>query len=275
MGYYYFEFKNHQGFDGYVSRLTSRNNLTGSYEGSIYKKTIEDRDEYSAKILDYVSGYLSDKISADFVNKNQDLQKEIYAILSHNDVFNNVGNTEVINVTFLPAEDVMHFAFKKDPVTHRGISDLAKGLIPAKLYACLYLSDTIGKMTRGQDKRVYYIKQNVETNISQTMLNVLSQIKKSNMNLRQIESMNNVLNLIGRYNDYFIPVGQNGESPIQFEVMQGQDINTDTELLDRLQDSAIGDIVPRELVNTIEGVDFAMQITSTNLQFLRKEDNPL
>ena len=270
LGYYYFEFKNHQGFDGYVSRLTSRNNLTGSYEGSIYKKTIEDRDEYSAKILDYVSGYLSDKISADFVNKNQDLQKEIYAILSHNDVFNNVGNTEVINVTFLPAEDVMHFAFKKDPVTHRGISDLAKGLIPAKLYACLYLSDTIGKMTRGQDKRVYYIKQNVETNISQTMLNVLSQIKKSNMNLRQIESMNNVLNLIGRYNDYFIPVGQNGESPIQFEVMQGQDINTDTELLDRLQDSAIGDIVPRELVNTIEGVDFAMQITSTNLQFLRK-----
>ena len=270
LGYYYFEFKNHQGFDGYVSRLTSRNNLTGSYEGSIYKKTIEDRDEYSAKILDYVSGYLSDKISADFVNKNQDLQKEIYAILSHNDVFNNVSNTEVINVTFLPAEDVMHFAFKKDPVTHRGISDLAKGLIPAKLYACLYLSDTIGKMTRGQDKRVYYIKQNVETNISQTMLNVLSQIKKSNMNLRQIESMNNVLNLIGRYNDYFIPVGQNGESPIQFEVMQGQDINTDTELLDRLQDSAISDVVPRELVNTIEGVDFAMQITSTNLQFLRK-----
>ena len=90
------------------------------------------------------------------------------------------------------------------------------------------------------------------------------------MNLRQIESMNNVLNLIGRFNDYFIPVGQNGDAPIQFEIMQGQDINTDNELLDRLEEASASDIVPRELINSMQNVDFAMQITSTNLQFLRK-----
>ena len=110
----------------------------------------------------------------------------------------------------------------------------------------------------------------METNISQTLLNVINQIKKSNMGMRQIESMNNVLNLVGRFNDYVIPVGQNGDSPIQFEVMQGQQIETNTELLDRLYNLSVGSIVPRELINAMENLDFAAQITSTNIQFLRK-----
>lgn len=270
LGYYYFEFKSTTaGFNEFSTRLSSRTNMVGD-NCAIHKKSQEDMDDYAAKLLNYISGYLSEKIDADFINKNQNLQKEIYSLLKHNDVFNDVSTAEIIKITFLPAEDVIHFAFEKDPDTHRGISDLAKGLIPAKLWACLYLSDSIGTMTRGQDKRVYYVKQNVETNISQTLLNVISQIKKSNFGLRQIETMNNVLNLVGRFNDYVIPVGQSGESPIQFEVMQGQQIETNTDLLDRLFDQAISGIVPRELLNTVEGIDFASQITATNIQFIRK-----
>ena len=274
LGYYYFEFKNNrEGFDEYTTRLSSRTNMVGDCNCAIHRKNQEDGTDYTSKLLNYISGYLSDKIDASFVNKNHDLQKEIYSLLKHNDVFNDVSTAEIIKITFLPAEDVIHFAFNKDPLTHRGISDLINGLIPAKLWACLYLSDVIGTMTRGQDKRVYYVKQNVETNISQTLLNVISQIKKSNFGLRQIETMNNVLNLVGRFNDYVIPVGQSGESPIQFEVMQGQDIETNTDLLDRLFDEAISGIVPRELLDTAKGIDFAAQITSTNIQFIRKVYN--
>lgn len=274
LGYYYFEFKNNRaGFDQYTTRLSSRTNMVGDCNCAIHKKQQEDGVDYTTRLLNYISGYLSDKIDASFVNKNHDLQKEIYSLLKHNDVFNDVSTDEIIKVTFLPAEDVIHFAFEKDPITHRGISDLIHGLIPAKLWACLYLSDVIGTMTRGQDKRVYYVKQNVETNISQTLLNVISQIKKSNFGLRQIETMNNVLNLVGRFNDYVIPVGQSGESPIQFEVMQGQDINTNTDLLDRLFDETVSGIVPRELLDNARGIDFAAQITSTNIQFIRKVYN--
>ena len=85
--------------------------------------------------------------------------------------------------------------------------------------------------------------------------------------------MNNVLNLVVRFNDYVIPVGQSGESPIQFEVMQGQSIETNTDLLDRLFDEAISGIVPRELLDTSKGIDFSSQITSSNIQFIRKVYN--
>ena len=271
LGYYYFEFKSKNGIiDQFSTKLSSRTNLAGDMNSAINKRIIEDKDDYASKLLNYISNYLAEKIDSSFVNKNEDLQEEIYAILKHNDLFNDISTAESIKITFIPSEDVTHFLFKRDPVTHRGISDLIKGLIPGKLACCLMLTDAIGNMSRGVDRRVYYVKQNIETNISQTLLNVISQIKKSNFGLRQIESMNNILNLIGKFNDFVIPVGQNGDSPIQFEIMQGQQFETNTDLLDRLLDAALGGIVPRELIETMRNIDFAAQITSTNIQFIRK-----
>lgn len=269
LGVYYLEFKTQENVP-YTSKIASRTNMAGTVDSVVGKANQEQGTDYSTKLLNYVSAYIASQINADFVNKNQDLQKEIYAILKHNDVFNDISKTEMIKITFLPADDVIQFAFKKDPKTHRGISDLEASLIPAKLAACILVTDAIGNMTRGQDKRVYYVRQNVETNISQTLLNVISQIKKSNFGLRQIESMNNILNIVGKFNDYVIPVGQSGDSPVQFEVMQGQQIETNTDLVDRLTDMAFSNIVPREIMDSISGVDYAMQITSTSIQFIRK-----
>ena len=95
--------------------------------------------------------------------------------------------------------------------SHRGVSDLAKSIFPAKLFTCLYISNTIALLTRGYDKRLYHVKQTVDTNITSVLLNVINQIKRSNFNLRQIENMNNILNVTGRFNDLVIPQNANGE----------------------------------------------------------------
>ena len=161
--------------------------------------------------------------------------------------------------------------FMEDKDTHRGISDLLKGLIPAKLYACLYITNTIGTLTRGQDKRVYYVKQNVEQNIAQTMMNTIVQIKKNNFGIRQIENMNSILNITGRFNDFVIPVGPSGDAPISFEVMQGQEFNPNTDLMEQLENMAINSTgIPIDFLNTRQSPDFATQITSTNAKVLRE-----
>ena len=36
----------------------------------------------------------------------------------------------------------------------------------------------------------------------------------------QIENMNSILGITGKYNDYIIPVGPSGDSPISMEVME-------------------------------------------------------
>lgn len=269
MGYYYLEFKNNRDLDMMYNMDTSKNT---SYSKSIstIEKTITDNIEDSRvdHLMKRVAKQISDKLDATFVNANQDLTPEIYAILKYNDVFN--CDTS-IKVSFLPPEDVKRLVFKEDPETHIGISDIQDGLIPAKLLAMLYITYVTGTLTRGQDKRVYYVKQTVETNIAQTLLNVINQIKKSNFNMRSIENLNNLLNITGRFNDYIIPVGPSGDSPIQFEVMPGQQFEINQDLFNMLEETAVNSVgIPMELVQSRMSPEFATQYTSSSLKVLRK-----
>jgi hypothetical protein len=144
-------------------------------------------------------------------------------------------------------------------------------MFPAKLYVLLYLTNAIAQMTRGFDKRVYYVKQTIDNNIAKTLLTTINQLKKSNFGLRQIENINSVLNITGVLNDYLIPTSSNGDPPINFEVMQGQQINMPTELMDSLEEMAVNSTdVPIELIQARQSMDYAVQYTMTNSKFLRK-----
>lgn len=265
MGFYYFEFEETDEF----SSITNVSNMFGTKTAQI--KNIENNVKTEDEILKSIAGAISSKLDKTFINNNQDLTKEIYSILKYNDIYNMDKHESRIRVTYIPPEDMTHCYFKKDPVTNRGISDLAKALIPAKLWVCLNLTYIIGNMTRGQDKRVYYVKQTVDTNISQTLLTTIDQIKRSNFNVRQIENINNILNIIGRFNDYVIPVSQGGDSPVQFEVMPGQDIQPPTEIMEKLEEMAINSTdVPLEVINSRLSMDFATHYTMSNTRFLRK-----
>lgn len=269
MGYYYFEIR---AIDKFESMMGFKNlvgdplvNLKGG-NNSINNVVDTTRQDEAIR---YVAGQLSKFIDRKFVNHNQDLAKEIYMILKYNDLFN-TPSIDMIKITFIPPEDMMHFYFNKDDETHRGISDLAKSLFPAKVYSSLYITDSIGHLTRGQDKRVYYVKQTVDTNIAQTLLNTIAQIKQSNFGIRNFQSINNVLNITGRFNDFVIPMNASGESPIQFEVMPGQDIQSPTELMENLKEMAVNATgIPIEIIQARQSVDYAMQLTMSSSKVLR------
>lgn len=264
LGYYYFEIKEDKGVCGYCGghHMTPMisNATAHQYEMS------SDQEEIAIR---YISSKISQSIDSKFINANKDLKEEIYAVLRYNEKFD-IARTNDIGITFIPAEDMIHCYFKQDKDTHRGISDLRDALIPAMLYILLYLSDIIGKITRGSDKRVYYVKQNVEQNVARTMMNVINQIKKGNMGMRQIESMNNILNIVGKYNDYIIPLGPSGDPPVQFEVMQGQQIETPTDLMDKMEEMAVNSTgTPFEMVNSTFQQDFAVRFSMSNTRFLK------
>ena len=125
-------------------------------------------------------------------------------------------------------------------------------------------------MIRGNDKRVYYVKQSVEANIAKTLLKTINEIKKSNFGIRQVESINSVLNITGRFNDYIIPRGSDGQSPVEFEVMPGQQIEIKTELMNMLEESAINIIgIPIETIQSRQSPDYAIQLTMSSSKFLR------
>ena len=190
-------------------------------------------------------------------------------ILKYNDLFN-TPSIDSIKVTFIPPEDIVHFFFKQDPITHRGISDLEKSMVPAKVYTSLYITSAIGNLTRGYDKRVYYVKQTVDTNIAKNLLTTISQIKQSNFGIRQFQNINHILNITGRFNDLVIPTNASGDPPIQFEIMPGQNIEVPTELMEELKSSAVNSTgIPIEIIQARQSIDYAMQLTMSSSKVLR------
>ena len=263
-GYYYLEFAEDPTACGYCGGHHSTP-LIGGNTSRLRRDLSENQEELAIR---YISSQISQSIDHKFINANKDLKEEIYAVLRYNEKFD-LSRSNHIGVTFIPAEDIVHCYLKMDERTHRGISDLERAVVPAMLYILLYLTDIISKITRSTDKRVYYVKQNVETNIARTMMNVVQQIKKGNLGMRQIESMNNILNIVGKYNDYIIPLGPSGDPPVQFEVMQGQNIETPTDIMDKMEEAAINTVMPVELVNATFQQDFATRYSMSNSRFVR------
>ena len=263
VGYYYLEFAEDPSACGFCG-----GHHTTPMVGNGVKMMFDMNEQQQELAMRYISARISSAIDTKFINNNKDLKEEIYAILSYNDKFD-MSRTNDIGVTFIPAEDMVHTYFKINEHTHRGISDLERAVTPAMLYILLYLTDLIGKITRSTDKRVYYVKQNVETNVARTMMNVVQQIKKGNMGMRQIESMTNILNIVGKYQDLIIPLGPSGDSPVQFEVMSGQDIQTPTDLMEKMEEAAVNTIIPFEFVNATYSTDFATRFSMANTRFLK------
>lgn len=239
------------------------------------KRSQKDRQNATTQNMDNstlmrIAKQLSKRIDSKFINSNQDLTKEIYTILKYNADHGN-GKVTKIRVSFIPPEEIYHITFKKNDKTHRGVSDLDKALFPAKLYSCLYISNTIALLTRGYDKRVYHVRQAVDTNITQVLLNVVNQIKQSNFNLRQIENMNNILNITGRFNDLVVPQNANGESPVNFEVMPGQNIDIKTDFMNQLEEMAVNETgLSIDMINSRLQENTATHLTMSNSRFLLK-----
>lgn len=272
LGYFYIECDKKMALE----QTTYSSTVGGIRPGGAYKGNYDfyrnASSEYSA--IKTIADQISRKIDAKFVNANQDLSKEIYSILKYNSSVDATGKISKITVSFIPPEDIEHCYFELDTQTKRGVSGLLRSLFPAKLFSCLYISNVLQSITRGFDKRVYYVRQSVDTNIAGTLMNVINQIQKSNFGIRQVESMSNVLNMIGRFNDIVIPRSASGDAPVDFEVIPGQQTEIKTELMNMLEEMAVNATdVPFEAINARQQVDYATHLTMSNTKFLQKINN--
>lgn len=270
LGYYYIETNINM---DYQEQTTFTSTLGGlrPRRSTASRENMNMQDGNNDIVLQNIAKQISSKIDANFINANQDLAPEIYSILKYNADNGNGGRVGKVRVSFIPPEEIVHCYFDYNDKTKRGRSDLHNSIFPAKLYSCLYISNTIALLTRGYDKRIYHVKQSVDTNITAVLMNVINQIKQSNFNLRQIENMNNIMNITGRFNDLVIPQNQNGESPINFDILPGQQIEIQNEFMRSLEEMAVNQTgVSVEMISTQNNDQTATHLTQTSSRFLMK-----
>lgn len=270
-GVYYIRYDEDESIDRSLNtNVNGYSSISSMFNNGIISGNQDQTRPDNEGILKVIAGKISQQIDAAFINANADLKKEIYLMLKYNDRFNTINKSLYMNVTFIPADDIHHLKFREDPETHRGVSDLWNSLVSAKQWIMLNVTSILGWTTRGFDRRIYYVKQSLDTNTAQSLLNVINTIKKGNFGIRQLESVNNILGILGRFNDFVIPTDSSGTAPIVFDTQPGQQFDFPQELMQQLEESAVNATdVPIEIVNSSTGMDFAVRYTMTNAKLLR------
>ena len=270
-GVYYIRYDEDESIDRSLNtNVNGYSSISSMFNNGIISGNQDQTRPDNEGILKVIAGKISQEIDAAFINANADLKKEIYLMLKYNDRFNTINKSLYMNVTFIPADDIHHLKFREDPETHRGVSDLWNSLVSAKQWIMLNVTSILGWTTRGFDRRIYYVKQSLDTNTAQSLLNVINTIKKGNFGIRQLESVNNILGILGRFNDFVIPTDSTGTAPIVFDTQPGQQFDFPQELMQQLEESAVNATdVPIEIVNSSTGMDFAVRYTMTNAKLLR------
>lgn len=177
-------------------------------------------------------------------------------------------NERKIKFQFIPAEYIIAFKINEDE-NGNGTSVIEPALFYAKLYLLLLLFKMVSIVSSSNDTKVHYIKSSgIDKNVANTVQEVARKMQSRQVNLTDMFSYTTLINKVGNGNELFIPTGRSNERGIETEILAGQDIQLNSELMELLRNgyiSATG--VPAVIMNSINESEFAKTIELGNTRF--------
>ena len=211
-------------------------------------------------IITSIAERIVEKFDKKFLNKNPKFKKLIVNAIEYYNL-----NEKRIKFQFVPKEYVVHFKVNKD-VDGNGVSMLQKSLFYAKLYLMLLLFKIMSIILYSNDQKVNYLRTSgIDANLINKVQEIARQKQSRNIHLMDLFSYTTLINKIGNGTEMYIPVGKGGERPIETEILSGQDIQLNNELMEKLYNSYIlGTGVPSAIMNYLNEADFAKSIENAN-----------
>lgn len=236
--------------------------LAGTLSSTLYfSKFDENRKENT--IIDMIAKRVVDKFDKPFLKNNLKFKEAIV------DCFNYYNlNEKRLKFQFIPAEYIQVFKIDED-TEGNGQSMIKKSLFYAKLYLMLLLFKIMSIILYSNDTKVNYIKQSgIDKNVA-NKVQELARIKQSRqINITDLFSYTTLINKVGNGSEMYVPVGRSGERPIETDILQGQDVQLNSDLLEMLKNAYIlGTGVPAAIVNYMNEADFAKVIEQNNTKF--------
>ena len=206
---------------------------------------------------------ISKDFGMDFLDKNIQFKRQIAECLVTNGFTNNKYKIQVI-----PAADIIEFKIKED-ANGDGHSLLEDSVIPGKMLASLSVSKLLNYLNKYGDRTlVNYTKNPMDASGNNMLQALIRNFQESDINLPDILSGELLFNKIGRNNRIAIPKDENGTRVLEFEQLEGQrvELNTDyEEYLNKL--TLMGSSVPSSILEYTDQLDFAKQVTTSNIKY--------
>ena len=259
IGYYYI---NDAELDVTNNSHTCKNGMRfGSFMGSVATKS---QSQHS--IVTNIANAIVKSFDKKYLEDNQEFKELIINSLLYNDLYK-----RKLHYQFIPADNVCRFSINEDE-NGNGQSMIYKSLFYAKLYLSLLVFNMITYLTKSQDTLVTYVKTSgIDKNVINKTMSIARQMKSKQIGIGDLMDYSSIYGKIGTGRDLFIPEGESGERGLSWDVIQGQDVNMQTELMEELKQSYInGTGVPSVIMNYINEADFAKTLVMANAKQLRR-----
>jgi hypothetical protein len=247
--------------DNLVSNAQTQSAINDFFDSrvDIEKSKFKDREQVITNI--FVKG-ISKKIDNDLIKDNKEFKDYIYTLLKEKYI-----TDKAVKITYLTPEEVVPFIVDQDGLY--GQSVLSRSLFFAKLYLATLITELMQKVSRGRDKRLVYVETGLDDDIEGVIQGVVKDIKSKEIQTDVLKSITSILNDIGVFDDYYIPL-VDGEKPLDFDTLQGMDVDADNPFLQFLLRSAItGTGIPANYVDASQDVEFSRNLAMQNSTFVR------
>lgn len=241
-----------------TSPNTSLNTLL-SYTTQIRAK---DPSNKMDMLLDSIAERVVQKFDKDFVKSNLNFKKEIVAALQHYDVASTNIHFQVI-----PKDYVVEYAINKD-VDGIGHSMLEGSIFYGNAYLSMLMFKLMSIFQNSNDRVVNYVRRSgIDKNLWNDVQDIIRKKNARRITMNDIFSYNNIVNKYGGGSEEYIGMTKDGQKPIESEVIQGQQVDLDTPIMERFRKNYILESgVPAAMTNYLEEVDFAKSIETAHAE---------
>lgn len=236
--------------------------LTGILTSTVYYTRYDDNRKEKS-LIETISDQIVKSFDKKFLRKNQQFKDIIVNALTYYRL-----NEKRIKFQYIPKEYIVEFKVNED-LEGNGVSMIEPSLFYAKLYLMILLFKVLTILKDSNDTRINYIKQSgIDKNYINKVNEIARKRQERTINMTDLMCYTSMISKVGAGHEIYIPVGRSGERGIETEVIQGQDVQLNTEFMEMLKKqmlTATG--VPDVLMNYINEADFSKSLELANTRF--------
>ncbi len=236
--------------------------LAGMISSTLYYNKFDEHTRQQS-IVDSIAQRIVDCFDKDFLKDNIKFKETIVEAINYYNL-----NEKRLKFQYIPVEYMQEFKIDQDE-DGNGQSMIKKSLFYAKLYLMLLLFKIMSIILNSNDMKVNYIKTSgIDKNVANKVQEI-ARIKQSRqINMYDLFNYTTLINKVGNGKEMYVPVVRSGERPIETDILSGQEVSLNSELLEMLKNSYIlGTGVPAAIVNYLNEADFAKVIEQNNTKF--------
>lgn len=236
--------------------------LSGAVSSSLYSNRFNEHSRQKT-IIDSLAERVVQQFNKPFLKNNLKFKEAIV------DCFNYYNlNENRVKMQFIPAEYIVRFKIDED-IDGNGTSMIKKSLFYAKLYLMILLFKIMSIIMYSNDQKINYIKQSgLDKNLANRVQEIARLQQSRQINISDLFSYTTLINKVGNGNAVYMPTGRSGERPIETEILSGQDVQLNNDLLEMLKNAYItGTGVPAAILNYLNEADYAKTVEQNNSKF--------